>query len=105
MEYYKTYCSLHPYESVTNFCADGKPPSILAHCLVGLCATCICEHTEQHLKRGTPPCYENIKSTFSKYNDRVREQVGKIEQDKEWLVIGELFRAQSVRRSKRSART
>lgn len=24
MEYYKTYCSSHPYEAITNFCADCK---------------------------------------------------------------------------------
>lgn len=57
-----------------------------AHCLVGLCATCICEHTQQHLKRGSPPHYENIKNTFARYNERMREQIDRVEQDKEWLV-------------------
>ena len=58
-----------------------------ADCLVGLCATCICEHTQQHMKRGSAPQYENIKNTFVKYCERMRDQVERIEHDKEWLVI------------------
>jgi hypothetical protein len=39
------------------------------------------------MKRGSAPQYENIKNTFVKYCERMRDQVERIEHDKEWLVI------------------
>lgn len=35
--------------------------------------------------RGSSPAYENIKNTYSRYNDRMKEQIDLIEQDKTWL--------------------
>lgn len=57
-----------------------------ADCLQALCATCICEHTQQHIKSGTTPAYENIKDTQVKYHLRLQAQVHKIEEDAQWLV-------------------
>lgn len=55
-----------------------------AACLVGLCATCICDHTQAHIQRGTAPVYENIKNTYSRfiwlYSDIMREFDSKLSQ-------------------------
>lgn len=39
------------------------------------------------MKRGSAPQYENIKNTFVKYCERMRDQVERIEHDKEWLNV------------------
>ena len=105
MEYHKVYCNEHPYEPVTNFCTDCIPSIYPAQCLVGLCATCICEHTRSHVQRGSSPSYENIKNTYTRYNDRMREQVELIEQDKVWLVLTRLSRTIFATTSKKKGRS
>jgi hypothetical protein len=35
--------------------------------------------------KGTSPSYENVKNTYTRYNDRMKEQIDLIEQDKSWL--------------------
>jgi hypothetical protein len=57
------------------------------------------------MKRGTPPQYENIKNTFVKYCERMREQIECIEHDKEWLVMLSVFRMRLARASRRRGRT
>jgi hypothetical protein len=57
------------------------------------------------MKRGTPPQYENIKNTFVKYCERMREQIECIEHDKDWLVMLSVFRMRLARASRRRGRT
>ena len=70
-----------------------------AQCLVGLCATCVCEHTKSHYLKGSSPSYENVKDTYIRYNQRMRDQIELIEQDKTWLVLFMWSRATSVMKS------
>jgi hypothetical protein len=42
-----------------------------------------------------------VKNTFARYNERMREQIDRIEQDKEWLVRMKVCREQSVGRFRR----
>ena len=58
LDFNKLYCILHPLELITNYCNDEK-------CLIGLCATCVCSHTEVHAQLATVPQYQNIRDTFS----------------------------------------
>ncbi len=78
MDYSKLYCQEHPYELITNFCAEGMLVSNVDECLVGLCANCICTHTEIHVRKGTCPKYQNIKETFARVNECLRSQIDKI---------------------------
>lgn len=57
LDFSQLYCKSHPFELVNNFCNDER-------CLVGLCATCVCEHTEMHARNGTIPQYQNVRDTF-----------------------------------------
>lgn len=45
LDFAKLCCQLHPYEVVTNYCNDGNFLFKLEQCLIGLCATCVCNHT------------------------------------------------------------
>lgn len=57
MQIEKIKCSEHPHEYITNFCAKGFKFFNLESCLVPLCATCICKHTEYHSRLQTSPEY------------------------------------------------
>ena len=91
MDFSKLFCNIHPFEVVTNFCNDCKYISYKEKCLVGLCATCICTHTEVHAKIGTVPQYENIRDTFANLQAEVRHQITLIDDDKNRLVQIMLF--------------
>jgi hypothetical protein len=56
------------------------------------------------MKRGSAPQYENVKNTFVKYCERMRDQIERIEHDKEWLVILELSRMLSIKVSRKKNR-
>lgn len=79
LDFSKLYCQLHPYEMITNYCNDCNLLITLEKCLVGLCATCICSHTEMHAQMGTVPHYQNIRDTFCTLHDEVRNMVSKLE--------------------------
>ncbi len=32
---------------------------------MGLCATCICTHTDNHINQNTNPEYQNIRKTYT----------------------------------------
>ena len=66
IDFGRIYCDLHPNELITNFCDKGTLLIDPDECMTGLCATCICSHTESHIQKGTAPDYENIRTTYSK---------------------------------------
>ena len=51
-------------------------------CLAGLCANCVCTHTQIHIDKGTAPEYENIRTTYRKAQESIRNQVELFEKDK-----------------------
>lgn len=57
IDFAKIYCNLHPHELITNFCSKGKSQTYIDECLVGLCANCVCTHTQLHISKGTAPEY------------------------------------------------
>jgi hypothetical protein len=61
------------------------PPHV-EECNVGLCATCICSHTETHIQKRTAPEYENIRTTYSKMQDSIRSRISAFEQEKSRIV-------------------
>ena len=58
----------------------------LENCLLGLCPTCICSHTEMHMQNKTTPQFENIRTTFSRVHEEIQTQIELISDDKERLV-------------------
>jgi len=65
--------------------------SDVEECSVGLCATCICSHTESHIQKRTAPDYENIRSTYSKMQDSIRSRISAFEQEKSRIVPFAIF--------------
>ena len=47
----------------------------LVNCKIGLCATCICAHTESHLQEGTQPMYSNIKDLQSEVSEELEAEL------------------------------
>ena len=66
IDFSRTFCDLHPNELISNFCCKGNCWNYIEECNIGLCATCICTHTESHIQKRTAPDYENIRTTYSK---------------------------------------
>ena len=52
----------------------------LEECLVELCATCICSHTDMHGLNGTLPHYENIQQTYKRAQETCDIQKNIMEQ-------------------------
>jgi hypothetical protein len=54
--------------------------------MVGLCATCICTHTEHHANNKTIPEYQNIRATFSNMHDLIRKKIISLDNQKNRIV-------------------
>lgn len=54
--------------------------------MIGLCANCICTHTQIHVQKGTSPDYENIRTTYKKAQESIHGQVQQFEEHKERIV-------------------
>ena len=50
-------CHIHPLETINNFCKRSIFSLILGECMVGLCATCVADHTKMHHMAQTYPDY------------------------------------------------
>jgi hypothetical protein len=53
---------------------------------LGLCANCICTHTQLHTQKGTSPSYENIRDTYKQVQSSLRRQIEQFEEDRQRLV-------------------
>ena len=43
--------------------------------MLGLCATCICTHTDNHINTNSSPEYQNIRNTYSMMHDMLRKNI------------------------------
>lgn len=57
----------------TIFAEEVTKSLILEECMVGLCPTCVCQHTEFHHRHNTLPDYQTITSTYSVTEDMLHE--------------------------------
>jgi hypothetical protein len=54
--------------------------------MAGLCANCICTHTEYHVSNKTTPEYQNIRTTFSSMHETIRKKIASLENQKNRIV-------------------
>ncbi len=54
--------------------------------MLGLCATCICTHTDNHINTNSSPEYQNIRNTYSMMHDMLRQNISEIDIQKNRIV-------------------
>jgi hypothetical protein len=64
---------------------------------MGLCANCICDHTQLHISKATSPSYQNIRDTYKEVQNSLRLQVEQFEDDRQRLVLSVWCRIGSKR--------
>ena len=86
IDFGKLFCDIHPNEIITNFCSKGTLSDYLDCCQIGLCATCICTHTNYHINQNTSPEYQNIRTTFSSMHETIRQSISSLDNQKNRIV-------------------